>query len=233
MMKREIAVEQHVAPERPPGERPALPLEGEQKPEDQQLRAGFVELRRVERHVQRRADVLRRELAVKRDRPGHVGRTAEAAAGEQAAETADDVAERDAGREHVGRGPHRHPVPPQVPQGDGDGRDQPAVEHAARARQVRQSRGAQGRTCRIDDEQQQLRADQRADDDPDPEVHDPVRIQAARPGPDQRELQAEQVGGGEQQPVGVDREAADLKQDGMHAGVRARSCRAAPGSPRR
>ena len=227
MTKREIAVEQHVGPERPAREGPALALEREQDAENQQLGARLVELRRVERHAERRADVLGGELAVKRDRPRHGRRPAEAAAGEQAAEPADDVAERDARREHVGDRPHRHLVPPQVPERDHDRRDQSAVEHAGRADQVHQPGRAQRELVVIDDQQQQLGADQRADDDPDAEVHDPVRIEPAGAGPHQRELQAEQVGGGQQQAVGVDREAGDLKQNGMHAVVRGRSCRAA------
>ena len=45
------AVEQHVAPERPARERPSFPLGREQEQEDEQLGAGLVELRRVQRHA--------------------------------------------------------------------------------------------------------------------------------------------------------------------------------------
>ena len=95
-----------------------------------------------------------------------------------------------------------------IPERHGDRGDQAAVEHAARSHQRQQlARDCCRERVEVDDQQQQLRADQRADDDPDAEVHDPVGIEAARPGAHQRELQAEQVGGGQQHAVGVDREA--------------------------
>ena len=110
------------------------------------------------------------------------------------------MAERDARREHVGHRPHRHPVPPQIQQRDGDGGDQAAVEHAGRAEQVQQLAASSSRTCRARRRaSMQLGADERADDDPDAEVHDPVRVEAARPRAHQRELQPEQVRGGQQQ----------------------------------
>ncbi len=145
--------------------------------------AGLVELRRVERNAERRADVLRRELAVERDAPRHRRRPAEAAAGKEAAEPADDVTERDAGREDVGDRPDRHAVAPQVPQGDGDGGDEAAVEHAGRAEQVDDLRPVPPELVALDDEQHQLGADEGADDDPDAEVHHPVGVETARRAP--------------------------------------------------
>ena len=79
----------------------------------------------------------------------------------------------------------------------------------------------------VDGEEQQLGADERADDDPDAQVHHPLLIEGARARAHQREPQPEQVGDGEQDAVGVDGEATDIKQDGMHGGGRGRSSRAA------
>ena len=70
-----------------------------------------------------------------------VGR-AVAAAGQQAAEAADDVPERDAGREEVGRRPHGQAVPADQPEPDDQRGDQPAVEHAAGPRRARAVRAA-------------------------------------------------------------------------------------------
>ena len=60
----------------------------------------------------------------------------------------------------------------------------------------------------VGDQQQQLGADERADDDVDAEVEDALRVEAARPRADQRELQAEQIGRRQQHAVGVDGEPA-------------------------
>ena len=107
------------------------------------------------------------------DRPGWLGGTYG---------FTDDVAERNPRREDVGDGPHRHPVPPQIPQRDGHRGDEPAVEHPAGAEQIEELARARLVLVEFDDEEQQLRARERADDDPDAEVHHPVRIEAARDG---------------------------------------------------
>ncbi len=186
----------------------------------------------MKRNVQRRADILSRVRIVKRDRPRHVGRATEAAPREEAAHPADHVTERNAGREDVGDGPHRHAMPSQIPQRDDDRCDQPAVKHAARPQQRQQFLRIPAERVEFDDQEQQLRAGERADDDPDAEVHHPVRIESALAGADQCELQPQQVGGGQQDAVGVDREASDFKQDWMHVAARFRSCRAGPEWPR-
>src|SRR5579862_5706822 len=54
-------VEQYVKPERPPGELPAHLLGGQQEYEDEQFGAGFIQLRRMQRDVERRPDVRRRK----------------------------------------------------------------------------------------------------------------------------------------------------------------------------
>ena len=138
MMNREMRVEQHVEPERAARKRPALALRAEQQHQDQHLGARLVELRRVQRHAERRADVGGGERIGEGDRPRHRRRLAVAAAGEQAPEPADDVAERDARREHVAGRPQRQAGAADVPQRDGDRENQAAVEHAARARQRQQ-----------------------------------------------------------------------------------------------
>ena len=138
-------VEQHVAPERASGNGRPLRSNASRNTEDQQLRAGFVELRRVERHVERRADVLRRGLAVEGDRPRHRRRPAEAAAGEEAAEAADRRGRaRSPARTRRSSSRSASGAAADVPERDDDRGDQAAVEHAARAHQVQQSRRARG-----------------------------------------------------------------------------------------
>ena len=129
-------VEQHVQPERAPGNRPAARLGREQNDQDQQLGARFVQLRRMQRDAERRADVGRGERIGERDRPRHRRRLAVAAAGEKTSEPPDDVAERNARREDVARRPQRQPDAADVPERNDDGDDQAAVEHAARTQQV-------------------------------------------------------------------------------------------------
>ena len=123
-----------------PANAPALALGREQHDQDQQLGARLVQLRRVQRHAERRADVGGGERIGERDAHGTRRRLAVAAAGEQAAEAADDVAERDARREHVAGRPQRQADAADVPERDDDREDQAAVEHAARARQRRAAR---------------------------------------------------------------------------------------------
>ena len=92
------------------------------------------------------------------------------------------MTERDPRCEDVGDRPHRHPVPPEVPQRHDNCRDQSAVEDARRADAGPCIPAAvSGELVVVDDQQEQLGADERADDDPDAEIHDPVRIETARP----------------------------------------------------
>src|SRR5438094_846383 len=79
-----------------------------------------------------------------------------------------------------------------------DGENQAAIKHAARACERQKLTWIRGERAEVGDEQQELRADERADDDVDAEVEDPVRVEAARLRPHARELQPEEVRGGEQ-----------------------------------
>jgi len=63
----------------------------------------------------------------KPDGPGQAARAAVAAAIEQAADTAENISQRDAWREHVGGSPQRHFFPAQVNKSGEDRADQPAV----------------------------------------------------------------------------------------------------------
>ena len=158
----------------------------------------------MQRDAERRADVRGGQRVGERDRPRHVGRPSVAAAGGQAPEPAGDVAERDARREHVARRPERQPVAGDVPEGDDDREDQAAVEHAARPRQRQQVLRRRAELIEVDDEQQQLRADQRGDDDVDAEVEHARRVEPPLLGAAHRQPEPEQIGRGEQHAVGVD-----------------------------
>ena len=61
-------------------------------------------------------------------------------------------------------------------------RDQAAVEDAAGSHEVHDSGRVCGERVALDDQQEQLGADERADDDPDAEIHDPVRDRDRAPG---------------------------------------------------
>ena len=74
----------------------------------------------------------------------------------------------------------------------------------------------------VDEEQQQLRADQRGDDDGDAEVERAVRIEPAALRARHRQPQAEQVRGGQQHAVGVDRDWPELEEFRIHASPRVR-----------
>jgi hypothetical protein len=125
--------------------------------------------------------------------PRQCCRLAVAAAGEETTEPADHVSERDARREHVARRPQRQTDAADVPQRNGHGEDEAAVEYAAGSREGDEIGWIRPERAEIGDEQEQLRADERADDDVDAEVEDPIRVEAARLGADHGELEPEET----------------------------------------
>src|SRR3989442_14495008 len=170
----------------------------------------------MQRNAERRPDVALRERIGERDHPRLRRRFAGAAARKQTSEASDDVGERDARREFVARRPQRETDAPDVPERDDDGEDEAAVEHAARTRQREQLVRIRLERPEIGDQQQQLRADERADDDVDAEVEHAVRVEAARLRANHRELQADQIRRGEQDAVRVQRDRPELKQSWIH-----------------
>ena len=72
-----------------------------QQKQDEKTRARFINLRRMQRDVERRADVEVGHRIGERYRPGHVGRFAVTASSQQTSEPAHHVAESDAGGEQV------------------------------------------------------------------------------------------------------------------------------------
>ena len=146
---------------RPAKRRPRRSV-AEQQHQDQQLGPGLVELRRVQRDAERRADVGGGQRVGEVTAHGTSVGLAVAAAGGEAAEPAGDVAERDARREHIAGRPERQAVSGDVPEGHADREDQAAVEHAARPGQRQQVGRRAAELVEVDDQQQQLRADQRA-----------------------------------------------------------------------
>src|SRR4051812_25046858 len=94
----------------------------------------------MERDIERRADVRGRKWILECDRPRHVRWFSKAAARKETPEPADDVAERDAGREDIAGRPERQSHTADVPERHRDGDDQPSVEHAAFAQKVEQFR---------------------------------------------------------------------------------------------
>jgi hypothetical protein len=172
----------------------------------------------MQRNLQRRPDVLRGDRIGERDRPGHARRSSVAAPGEQAAEPADDVAQRDAGRHQVGRDPHGELIAADEPEGREERGDEAAVEHTAGAHEREQLARLRAEVVEVDGDQHQLGADERRDDEVDPQIHDARRIDAAMAGADNGQLQPRQIREREQHSVRVDGPIADLKQDGMHVG---------------
>src|SRR5204862_4067825 len=118
--------------------------------------------------------------------------------------------------------PQRQADAADVHQRDRDGDDQAAVEHSARSQQREQLARIGAERIEVGDQQQQLGADQRADDDVDAEVEHPVRVEAAVVRADDSQLQPQQVGGSKQDTVGVqsnladDRDRSQLQQLRVH-----------------
>src|SRR5437763_3757162 len=178
----------------------------------------------MQRYAERRPDVAGGKRIGERDSPWLCRRFAVAAAGEETAEAADDMSERNAWRKDVARRPERQTDPTDVPQRDNDSDDEAAVEDAARSRQCQELARVGCVRSEVGDDQQQLRANERADDDVDAEVEHAVRVEAAVLRPNARELQTQQVRRGQQNAVRVDRNRSEererprqLKQSWVHA----------------
>ena len=78
---------------------------------------------------------------------------------------------------------------PEIDERDDDRGDQTAVEHASGSQDVEEFPWIGRHLAALDDDEEELGADERADDDPDAKVHDPVRVESAGAGAPQRELQ--------------------------------------------
>ena len=217
-------VQEHVEPERAARVWLAPAFCGQQEHEDQELRARLIQLRRVKRDAERRADIAGRKWVGERNGPRFRRRLAEAAAGKKAPEAADDVAERDSRRKHIARRPEREADATDVPQRDRDREDQPAVEYAALAREVQQLRRVGAKRREVRDEQKQLRADERGDDDVDAQIENARLVEPACFCPADCQLQAEEIGRRQQDAVGVNRDRAEFKQSWIH-GCPYRACR--------
>ena len=146
----------------------------------------------------------------------------------QAAEPADDVAERDARREHVARRPERQLVAPDIPERDERGGDEAAVKHAARSGEHENLVGVVAEVVEVDEEQQQLRADERGDDDVDAEIEQASGVESGLAPAHDGELQAGEIGGRQHDAVRVDRQRpdaedfGDFKQSRVHVPLPAR-----------
>jgi hypothetical protein len=134
------------------------------------------------------------------------------------------MAERNARRKHIARRPERQLVLPDVPEGNDDRENQATVEDAARTREREQLRWGAPELIEVDDEEQQLRTDERRDDDVDAEVEHAVRVEATRFRARHCEPQSQEIGRGQEDAVGVDRDRSDAKQLWIH-GCRVRKGR--------
>ena len=133
-------VEQHVEPERPARERTSPAFGEEEQYQDDELRTALVQLRGMQRHAERRADVRGRLGIGEGHRPRHAGRPSVAAARAKHPRRPMVVAERDAWGEHVARLPERQCLAPDVAERHRHGEDQAAIEDAARSRRVTAAR---------------------------------------------------------------------------------------------
>src|SRR5262245_52137719 len=178
----------------------------------------------MERLVEWRAHIRGCERIGERDCPWNTRGLSVAAAGKEATESTDDMAQGDSRREYVARGPQGQSDPADVPERNDDRENQPTVKDAARAGQRQKLAGIARERTPVRDEQQQLRADECADDDVDAEIEDPRLIEASRLGSHGGELQAEQVRRRQKHAIGVDGDGTQLKQSWIHGTLRA-ACR--------
>src|SRR5262245_29757290 len=105
-----------------------------------------------------------------------------------------------------------------VPERDSNRSDQPSVEDTSRAQKGEEVGYREVKLIEVRDEQQQFRADKSGDDDVNAEIEDAVGIESPSLSSYSRELQAEQIRGGEQDAVSWNRDRPDAKQLWIHDG---------------
>src|SRR4029078_2576874 len=88
----------------------------------------------MERNAKGRADVGGRCRVLKDDGPRNTRRFAVAAPGCKASQSSSHVSQCDRRRKRITCRPEWHPVAMDVPEGDGDCRDQPSIEDTSRPR---------------------------------------------------------------------------------------------------
>src|SRR5437762_3733150 len=173
-------VQQDVQPEDFAVERPP-PIGPLQDQEDHERVQRKVNLRRVERDVQRSSDRLVRERIRERHPERAFGRLSIAAAGGEASPASDRLAERDRRRSHVGDLPGRQTVLSHVPDPDGGRCDQASVEYAAGPKHLDEVAGTLHVVAPLDDDEEELRPQDRGREDVEGEVEDLLFRQAFGP----------------------------------------------------
>ena len=121
------------------------------------------------------------------------------------------MSECDAGRKDVAGRPERHAMFGDVPERHHHREDQSAVEHTAGSGEREQFPGRAAELVEVDEQQHQLRADERRDDDVDAEVEHAIGIEAPALRAGHRQSEPEQVRRGQEDAVRIDGEWAELK----------------------
>jgi len=198
-------VEQHDLPV----ERPVAVEQVAQRSDGEQ-RSGLVQLHRMERHAVRSEGVL-----WKGHGPWARRRLAVAAARRVAAQAADPMGEGKGRGHHV---PHRedgHAPAPHQREAQRKADDEGAVEHQPAAADVEQV-GEAVDGLRVLHDEHEARAQQRQHREPEDEIRHLVEGHPDGPGAHQHDPGPHEEGHAAEEAVGVDRQAAELEQDGVH-----------------
>lgn len=201
----ERQVEQHHLPVEA-----SVPVEEVREGRDAEQRDGLVDLHRVERHAVGRQRVLR-EL----HREGARARRAVAAARGVAPQSADAVGQRERRGHHVPQGEEGHLPAPHQQEAHREADEEGAVEHQAAAADVQDVEGPVDRLRVLRDEDQ-ARPEQRQDREPEDQVGHALQRHPDASGPHEHDGRSHQEGDAAEEAVGVDLEATDVEQDGMH-----------------
>src|SRR5579859_6259432 len=171
------AVKEHVGCENL--SREALPFREEYQDEEiDELRDGFIELRRMKGHVQRRTDQLRRARIREHDAPRQPGGLAVAATRSEAAEPADGVAERQTREIAIGERQKRDALVMRVEGAKHERAEESAIKRAA-GLQSGESENIAGMLriiSAVNDKKPNLRRDKRDEDHVDAEIPDALGV---------------------------------------------------------
>jgi len=193
-----------------------VPVQPEQEEKEDERGERFIKLRRMEMHAQGHARNLVRALG-ELDAPRQRRRLAPTATGGKAALSSDGAAQRNRGREGIGRLPPREFVASHQHVSGQHRGDEAAVEDAARTQEVEREEIQRMRAIlRLDDEQQNLRPDNRRQQQPQAKIINALTRQPIAPGEARRHHQRQQKRRRQQHAVGVDGEIADAEKFWIH-----------------
>lgn len=190
---------------------------------------GFIQLRWVQRNAQRSARDSTGDLAGEGDAPGQRRRLAVAAASREAAKTANGMAEGQSDCKSVQHGEHRHLLKMCVQDDCQNAAEKAAVKCSTGLKRLDTENFPGIRDVKIPsaENQPELRDNHGGENDVDTQIPNFLGAKARARGVTAGVPNSEEDAGCDQNTVAIDRDRAELEENGMHRWIdqrQARSC---------